>query len=151
MVAMKALTATSLALALFAASAAPSHAGIYSDELAKCLVASTSNSDRSLLVRWIFSTAALHPDVSSIAAVTPAQREGTNRATGQLIDRLLTVACSKQTRDALKLEGPQALQSSFQVLGQVAMRSLMENPAVAQGFQGMGKYMDEKKILDMAQ
>lgn len=147
---MQKLTTMSLGLALAAALASPAHAGIYSDDLAKCLVASTSDADRSLLVRWIFSTSALHPDVASISAVTPAQREGTNKATGQLIERLLTVTCRKQTREALKYEGPAAMQASFQVLGQVAMRSLMENPEVAQGFQGMGRYIDENKIRELA-
>lgn len=147
---MKKRIAISLGLALAAALANPAHAGIYSDELAKCLVASTSDADRSLLVRWIFSTSALHPEVASISAVTPAQREGTNKATGQLIERLLTATCRKQTRDALKYEGTGAIQTSFQVLGQVAMRSLMENPEVAQGFQGMGRYIDESKIRELA-
>ena len=146
---MKPLIAMSLGLALGAALASPAQAGPYSDDLAKCLVASTSDTDRSLLVRWIFSTAALHPEVASIAAVTPAQREGTNKGTGQLIERLLTATCRQQTRDALKYEGPPAIQTSFQVLGQVAMRSLMENPAVAQGFQGMGRYIDEDKIREL--
>ncbi len=67
-----------------------------------------------------------------------------------MIERLLTVTCRKQTREALKYEGPAAMQASFQVLGQVAMRSLMENPEVAQGFQGMGRYIDENKIRELA-
>lgn len=147
---MKKRIAMSLGLALTAALASPAHAGIYSDDLAKCLVASTSDADRSLLVRWIFSTSALHPEVASISAVTPAQREATNKGTGQLIERLLTATCRKQTREALKYEGPAAIQTSFQVLGQVAMRSLMENPEVAQGFQGMARYVDENKIRELA-
>ena len=55
---------------LAGAAVPPAEAGIYADDLAKCLVASTTTRDQTDLVRWIFATAALHPGVSSIAAVS---------------------------------------------------------------------------------
>lgn len=48
------------------------HAGPYSDDLGKCLVASTTAADKGALVKWMFATAALHPAVKSVASVTPA-------------------------------------------------------------------------------
>jgi len=143
------IRAATLGLALFAA-APPSQAGIYSDDMAKCLVSSTTDADRTLLVRWIFATTALHPDLATIASVTPAQRDAMNQDAAKLLERLLTVTCRQQTREALKNEGNIALQQSFQVLGQVAMRSMMTNPAVARGFESLGKHLDEKKMQDLS-
>lgn len=141
-----------LALAIAAAAAlhaAPAGASPYTDEMSRCLVASTSAQDKTDLVRWIFANAALHPEVASIAQVSAAQRDSMNRSAGALIERLLTVTCRKQTKDALMFDGPAALQQSFQVLGQVAMGSLMTHPSVGAGFTEFGKYVDEKKIRDL--
>jgi hypothetical protein len=124
----------------------PAVAGVYTDEMSKCLVASTSAGDKESLVRWIFANAALHPAVASIATVTSEQRTSMNQSAGQLFDRLLTDTCRKQTREALQYEGPAAIQLSFQVLGQVAMGTLMAHPAVGQGFSEFAKFVDEKKI-----
>lgn len=41
----------------------PAHAGPYADALSKCLVESTSQRDRTELVRWFFASASLHPAV----------------------------------------------------------------------------------------
>jgi len=57
-------------------------AGPFADDMAKCLVNSTSPADRTLLVKWIFSVIALHPDLSAMVATTgsfsdPHVAEGT--------------------------------------------------------------------------
>lgn len=135
-----------LGIAALALATQSAKAGLYSDEMARCLVASTSASDKTNLVRWIFANAALHPDVANIAVTTAEQRTSMNRATGEMIERLLTVACRKQTGEALRYEGAAAIQTSFQVLGQVAMGTLMSHPAVAQGFGELSKFVDQGKI-----
>lgn len=122
------------------------HAGVYSDDMAKCLVAATSAKDKTDLVRWIFANAALHPDVGDISSVSPGSREEMNRTTAVLMERLLTDACRKQTQDAVRYEGPVAIQLSFQVLGQVAMQELMSNKAVSAGFEGFTRFIDKAKI-----
>ena len=135
-----------LAAVLLAGWATTASAGPYTDDMSKCLVSSTSADDRTNLVRWIFANAALHPDVANISTVTIDQRTTMNQAAGELFDRLLTVSCRKQTREALRYEGPAAIQLSFQVLGQVAMGTLMSHPSVGQGFSEFAKFVDEKKI-----
>ena len=122
------------------------HAAPYSDDMAKCLVASTSQKDKVALVRWMFANAALHPDVASIARVSAQERGELDRTVAALLERLLAESCRKQTEDAIRYEGPVAFQLSFQVLGQVAMKELMSNKDVAAGFEGFAKYVDVKKI-----
>lgn len=131
---------------LAGAAAAPAEAGVYSDDLAKCLVASTTPKDQTDLVRWIFATAALHPQVSSIAAVTTEQRTAMARSVGELFERLLTDACRTQFSAAMQYEGNQTIESAFQVLGQVAMRALMADPAVAKGFEEIDAFIGKEKI-----
>src|SRR5258705_7034326 len=49
-------------------------AGPYSDEMAKCLVRSTTSTEKNGLIKWIFAAAALHPEVKGISSITEAQR-----------------------------------------------------------------------------
>lgn len=146
---MRRLTAHAAALLCTAAFALPASAGIYSDDMARCLVSSTTAKDKTDLVRWIFSNASLHPEVASISSLTAPRRDEIDRAAGALLERLLTESCRKQTQEALKYEGPIAMQTSFQVLGQVAMQELMSNPAVGQGFAAIGKYVSDDKIKQL--
>jgi hypothetical protein len=136
--------AAAFLIAMFFCSTA--QAGVYADDLAKCLVSSTTTKDKTDLVRWMFATAALHPDVSSIASVSAEQRTAMTRSAAQLFERLLTESCRAQFRDAVKYEGAQTLVGSFQVLGGVAMRALMEDPAVAKGFQELDSFVSKEKI-----
>jgi hypothetical protein len=121
-------------------------AGIYGDDLGKCLVASTSAKDQTDLVRWLFSAAALHPDVASISAVAPAERTAMTEAVAELFQRLLTDSCRKEFAAAIQYEGAAVLESSFSVLGQVAMRSLMSHADVAKGLGELDAYIDKAAL-----
>lgn len=126
--------------------ASPAYAGAYSDDLAKCLVSSTSQEDKAALVRWVFATAALHPDVASISSVSDSARDQMDRGIAALFQELLTERCRKQTMDAVRYEGGQAFQQSFGYLGQVAMQELMTDKQVGAGFSAFIKYVDKSKI-----
>lgn len=132
-----------LALVLHAGAA---QAGPYSDDLAKCLVESTTAADKNALVKWMFATAGLHPAVKSIAAVTDAERAQSTRSTAELFVKLLTESCRAQAQQAVKYEGAAALQTGFQILGQVAARELFADPNVAQGLAELEQYIDSRKI-----
>jgi hypothetical protein len=122
------------------------HAGLYSDALAKCLVSATSKKDKTDLIRWIFASAAAHPDVSDIACLDGKQRTGMVRMAGELFERLLTVSCRKEFREAVKYEGNSAIESSFTVVGQVAMRDLLADPEVAKVLGELGSFVSQDKL-----
>jgi len=143
---MNMLRVTLLAVAIAGLLPAASQAGVYTDELSKCLVSSTTAQDKTDLVRWMFVAMALHPEVSSIASVTAEQRTEMSRTVGQLFERLLTESCRAQYRDAVSYEGQQAIFMSFQVLGQVAARSLFEDQAVAKYIAELGTYVSDEKL-----
>src|SRR5713226_8174117 len=126
--------------------AGPYLAGPYGDELAKCLVKSTTDADKTYLVKWLFAAAALHPDVKSIASVSDAQRDELNKNAAKLFERLLTESCRSETQEAVKYEGPSTLESSFNALGQVAARGLFSHPTVARGTGELTNYVDKQKL-----
>src|SRR5258708_5845826 len=103
--------------------------------MAKCLVKAATPDDRTLLVKWIFSTMTLHPDLSSMSSVSPQQRETLSKDAGALFQRLLTESCRSETQQAVQNEGAQTIQYAFQILGQVATRGLFTDPHVVEGMQ----------------
>ena len=121
-------------------------AGPYSDEMAKCLVSSTSEVDKNFLVKWMFAAAALHPAVKSISSVSDAQRNELNIKTAKLFERLLTESCKAQVQQAIKYEGQSTIESAFQVLGQVAARGLFSDPAVNGFIAQLGNHIDKQKM-----
>ena len=141
-------TVAIILVALIGAFGAPprSYAGTYSDELAQCLVQSTSEQDRAELVRWIFLVLSKHPALKSIAAGDPGQIDHANRALAQLMTRLITESCRAQTRKVIKYEGTEAMKKSFGVLGRVAARNLFANSEVTHALSGFTHYLDKKKL-----
>jgi len=129
----------------------PAYAGMYADDLSRCLVQKTTAADKNALVRWVIATTTLHPAVQSIANVSVAERTRANRETALLFERLLTKSCIAQTRQAAKYEGAAALQTGFQTLGQVAMAELFANPDVAKGLGELDKLIDAKKLQQALQ
>ena len=135
-----------LGAAILLGSAGAAHAGIYTDELSKCLVKSTSAADRIDLVVWIFDAISAHPAVSALSSVTPAHREATGVKAAQLLTRLLLQDCRSQTVEGVKYEGGVAIQQSFSVLGQVAMAGLMSDPAVSKSIAAVATHLDQDKL-----
>jgi hypothetical protein len=121
-------------------------AGVYSDELSKCIVESSSNEDFTVYVQWIFSLMSLHPAVQSMSSISNDQRQIYNEKCGKLFMNLLTVSCKEQAQKAWKYEGQVALESSFRVLGQVAMRELLSHPKVKAGLSGFENQFDKEKL-----
>ncbi|HVF15656.1 MAG TPA: hypothetical protein VNA21_02060 [Steroidobacteraceae bacterium] len=130
--------------ALLAASSA--NAGVYGDDMSRCLVEKTTKEERISLVRWMFVAASAHPAVADIASVGADELDKSNMVLGELMTTLLTDRCKEQTKKAIKYEGPAAIQLGFQVLGQVAGSDLFASPEVAKGMAGLEKHVDKQKL-----
>ena len=139
----KLIISISLSASLFAAGSV--QAGVYADDMAKCLVAKSSQADKDALMRWMFVAMAANPAVKPLANVSAAQRETYTRAAVALFERLLFKDCHTETLNALKYEGNSAMSGSFQVLGQVAARGLMSDPAAIEALGEMNKYSNQGK------
>jgi hypothetical protein len=138
---------TRFAAALLAALASSvASAGVYTDQLSKCLVDSTTTEDRTMLVKWLFTAASVHPAISSLSTVTAADRDTANQVIADLFVKLLTESCRDPAKTALKFEGAVTIQQSFQVLGQVAGMELFSNPQVAAVMTELDKHFDPAKL-----
>jgi hypothetical protein len=138
------------ALCLLAAGS-PAMAGMYGDDLSRCLVEKTTLEDKTLLVQWIFVAMAQHPSVSAMTRIKPEDIERNNKQAAELLTRLLTETCMEQAKKAIKYEGGVAIQTSFQVFGQSAARELFADPNVTKVMTGLEQYVDAKKIEALAE
>ena len=145
---MKALL-TACAVATLTFGSPSVRAGVYGDDLSKCLVSSTTDGDKALLMKWIFSAIALNKEVSPYVNMPTAIRAKVNQDTAGLYMRLLTDSCKSQTYEAFKYEGQAAIESAFQLLGQVASQGIFGDPAVAAGMTDLTKFFDEKKLTQV--
>ena len=141
--------AVAAALSFCALGAQRAEAGPYSDDLARCLVSSTTPADKGGLVKWIFSIASLHPQLSTASTVTTAQRDELNRNLAALFETLLTDKCRAQTQAAVRYEGPGTIEASFSVLGEAAMMELFSDKGVSQGMGAFAKYLHEEKLREV--
>ncbi|HEX7081215.1 MAG TPA: hypothetical protein VF329_09390 [Gammaproteobacteria bacterium] len=135
-----------LAILVALLASTPSYAGPFTDELAKCLVRTTSEADREMLMRWVFAAMAAHPSVSELGNVSSERADELNRGAAQLFVTLLTERCKSETEQALTYEGGSAFEASFQVLGQVAMQGLMTHPQVIAFMSGLQAHIDVQAV-----
>jgi hypothetical protein len=133
------------AILMLGFSASPSAAGIYSDDLAKCMVSSATDSDKVELMRWVFSAFTANPSIKEMSSVTDEQQKVIDKDIAGLFTRLLLVDCHKEAVAAIKNEGANALEGSFNVLGQVAARSLATDPKTSSRLTAFAAYLDQDK------
>jgi hypothetical protein len=130
---------------------APSGAGPYADDLAKCMVRTSTPADRAEFVKFLFSAMAQHPDVSSMANIPRRQMESTVKASGELIQRLLLQSCRTETQQAIHYEGMEAVFYSYQFYGQAMAAELFGNPIVAAKMKDLNNYLDADKFKAFAE
>ena len=141
---MKRLIAATACLAGLMLSA-PAQAGVYSDDLAKCLVKSTSDTDRIKLIQFMFAAIGANPGLKAMSNVTEMQRSDLVRDFAHLEERLLMVDCRTEAVTALRNEGQGVIESSFSVLGSSAMRVMMSDPTTQATFRSLGADLDKAK------
>lgn len=129
--------------------ALPARAGSYADTLSQCLIRATTPADQKIVVRWAFATMALDPDVASMAAVTPAQREAINQKAGALVTDLLVQSCSQPVQQALMFEGTAGARAAFEAWARWAITGLAAEPHVLQGAGALLQYLDMGKLMSL--
>lgn len=132
--------ALALLTTMFGASRA--EAGIYGDELTKCIVKSTSPSDQETLVAWIYAAMSAYPTFKASSKLSSDQGDQATKNTADIFTRLITLDCRQQSIDTLKYEGDGALAPAFKLVGEIAMRRLMTDPSVAAFISSISTYVD---------
>ncbi len=139
---MRRLLAMTALLAAFWGLGTSASAGVYTDELSKCLVRSAGPADQTALIVWMFGAMSVHPDIEAYAKMTVAERQAVTKRASLIMQRLMTVDCRAETVAALKYEGGSAIEAAFSVLGGVAMRGLMGDAKVGQAMADLGTFGD---------
>jgi hypothetical protein len=100
-------------------------------------------------MQWMFAVFSLNPSVKILSSVDIQQSDEINKRIASLFQRLLVVDCRSQTVDAIKNEGPNAIEAAFKVLGEIATRDLMSDKEVAKEIEGFIKYLDQSKFEEI--
>ena len=145
---MRFLKAAAAGLAAITMTSGAATAGVFTDDLSKCLVRSATARDNEVLVRWIFSAMSVHPALKDYSTLNDAQRAGLDKQAAELFERLFLTDCRKESVDAVKGDGTKAIEAGFQLLGSVAMRRIMADRGVAAGMGNLTHYLDQKKWQD---
>jgi hypothetical protein len=124
------------------------HAGVYSDDLGKCLVSASTAQEKQQLVQWIFFSISLNPAIKPYSNITQEQREASDRDMAKLLGKLLGESCTNETKQAVKYEGSTAFSTSFRLLGEVAGREMFSSPEVSAGAEAFTNYLDVKALQE---
>ncbi|WP_202842796.1 hypothetical protein [Luteimonas saliphila] len=119
-------------------------------ELEACVVASADADDKRTLVQWMFSAIALHPDLEGMAQVSQVQRDAANKAMGALMERLLTVDCATQAKQAFREgSGDVAFQRAFGRVGEMAGEGLFVDPRVSAEAAALIRHVDMNRMVEL--
>ncbi len=121
-------------------------AGQYVDQLSNCLVAATSQEDRSTVVQWMFVALSAHPDLKGFSNVSAAQKDQLDQKLASVLQKTIAEKCQAQTKAVIQNEGLQAVGESFQALGQTTGKAILNDPAVNSQLRGALRYLDLNQL-----
>ena len=124
----------------------PIFAGPFGDEMAKCLVTSTSNRDRTKIIKWMFRVYGEHPEVSYMVDLSDREKKVIDKDIADVFTRLLSEDCVDETKKALEYEGENVMFTAFQTLGQVAAQGFNVNPSVERSINKFTELIEYEKL-----
>ncbi len=122
------------------------NAGVYTQNLSKCFIDSTTKQERILLAKWMFVIFSQYPGLKNLSKTTPQTVESYNKKVADLITNLITQKCKKEAKLVLMHE-PQNISQSFEVLGRISVNEIINNPNVKKALFGYLPYMNIPKII----
>lgn len=114
--------------------------------LSKCILESTNDADRVVLVRWMVGALSQHSSLDGQVKVDAKAMAANDSAVAKLFERLLTESCPRQVRDTIAKEGTDVLGAAFGDLGKLAGEQAFKDPAVERSMQNMFKQVDTARI-----
>jgi hypothetical protein len=114
--------------------------------LNSCLADNTSGKDRKDLARWVLLAMTAHPEIREVTNPLQGANEAASKQVAQLITRLLTETCVKQVQASSKAGGSNAIVSSFEFLGRLAMQEITSNKDVEASMSGVARLIDSEKL-----
>ena len=119
-----------------------SQAGSYSNNFANCLMQKTTERDKVVLVRWAFSAMAHHSALKEEFNIPKSKFTKHEIAVADYVQYILGTVCFKETKNVLKYEGDEAFLKAFEMLGEIAFLSLMEEATVSNALENYVTHID---------
>ena len=139
----RSMAAAAAGLALMACGSA-AQAGVHSEALGVCLTKSTTAEDKTAFMLWIYSAIGAHPAVRPYSRMTDADLDASAKKAADLMVRLMTVDCRKETVAVIANEGVNAFATAFKGFGETAARDLMTDPKVGAAIDRIDRFIDPK-------
>lgn len=135
-----------LAVAAVAALTGPAAAGVYGDDLGRCLVSKTPEDQQMIFLAFTAVAMAQHPSVQPYTQASTAHLEELQGKAAKVLEVAMTETCRSESLAAFRFEGPIAVSTALQTFGMAAMRNLTLHPAVAEAFEGTSGKIDTSKF-----
>lgn len=110
--------------------------------LGQCLVLKTSGADRLLVVRWLAGAMGAGDATSDVLTVNQAGKTATDQDMAALYTRLMTQDCGAEATPLFKARDQRGIEAAGGMLGEIAMRELMNDPKVAAAIGAYTKFLD---------
>ena len=117
------------------------------DHLSSCLVKSTTDADKKVVLQWTFVALSAHPDLKAFSQVTTEQKDALDKNLAQVLQRILVDQCSAETKAVIQADGIQAVGDSFQELGQQTGEQILKTPEIKEQYKGLVRYLDLSKLV----
>ncbi|AZV47141.1 hypothetical protein C3L23_07595 [Nautilia sp. PV-1] len=122
------------------------NAGVYTNQLIKCMVKNTTPQNITTLKKWMFFAFAQDSDLKKYAKISLKDKKEVNKEMGKYVTKLLTDKCAAELKNAVKYEGAKSISIAFEYLGRIAGSAITSSPDVKLFFSDLTKYVDMKKL-----
>ena len=124
--------------------ASPAAAGPATETLGTCLITAAGKADPSVLSQWMYVAMGTNPALKGLSSVSEDQRQAINAKAAAFIQKAMLTDCRPQALEALRTDGPSAVEQSFQLVGAISTRQLRSDPATQTSLQGVARGFDPK-------
>ena len=106
----------------------------------------TTERDKVVLVRWMFSAVAQHSALESEFNISAEKSTNHEIAIADYMQYILGSICLEEAKNVLSYEGEEAFTKSFEYLGELAMMSLIDDPNVNNALENWIIHLDPNFI-----
>lgn len=110
--------------------------------LGQCLVLKTNGGDRLLVARWLAGAIGAGDATRDMLTVDQADKAAADKGMAALYTRLFTVDCAAEARPLFKARDQAGIEAAGGMLGEIAMRELMNDPKVSAAIGAYAKFID---------
>ena len=115
---------------------------VYQKEITNCLVKNTSERDKIILVRWLMGAVSEHSSIRSKIDLPTRTKQEFQQSFANYVEYIIGDKCLKETKNAIRYD-EKGFEKAFEVLGEVAMISLMNDPNVMKSLEEWVNYVSE--------